>query len=203
MITTGTPRGPYAKTAFQRDKILRGALDYFGQYGYWGSTMRDIARSVGLSQAGLLHHFGSKTELLTAVLEERDRDTEERTRFGQEMSQTELDNIAAIVVYNATQPTIVRMFTTLSAEATSEEHPAHQYFRDRYVRISALIADRLRMGAASGEIAPLEDYEAASRVTLAVMYGLQVQWLLDPTVDMVGLFRQHLQSTYASSPLRK
>jgi AcrR family transcriptional regulator len=199
MAPTANVRGPYAKTKFQRDKILRGALDYFGQYGYWGSTMRDIARSVGLSQAGLLHHFGTKTELLTAVLEERDQDTEERARFTDETTDAHLDKIAMIVVLNETQPNIVRLFTTLSAEATSEEHPAHQYFRDRYVRVSSLIASRLQAGSASGEIAPLDDYEAAGRVTLAVMYGLQVQWLLDPTVDMVSLFRRHLQSTYPAS----
>jgi AcrR family transcriptional regulator len=199
----GTQRGPYAKTKFQREKILRAALDYFGQYGYWGSTMRDIARNVGLSQAGLLHHFGTKTELLTAVLEERDRETEERAHIGDERPDSALDGIAMIVVMNETQPNIVRLFTTLSAEATSEEHPAHQYFRDRYVRVSAVIADRLHAGATSGEIAPLDDYDAAARITLAAMFGLQVQWLLDPNVDMVGLFRWHLHSTYAAPTLRR
>jgi AcrR family transcriptional regulator len=199
---TGTVRGPYAKTKAQRENILRGALDYFGQYGYWGSTMRDIARSVGLSQAGLLHHFGTKTELLTAVLEERDRDTEERARLnyktGEKTGESDLENIAMIVVVNVTQPNIVRMFTTLSAEATNDGHPAHQYFRDRYVRVSSVIADLLRAGVASGEVVALDDFEAASRVTLAAMFGLQVQWLLDPTVDMVGLFREHLRLTYLS-----
>lgn len=196
MKGAGTPRGPYAKTKVQREKILRAALDYFGQYGYWGSTMRDIARSVGLSQTGLLHHFGTKTELLTAVLEERDRDTEERAHLSADTSESQLENIATIVVLNAEQPNIVRLFTTLSAEATSEEHPAHGYFRDRYVRVSAVIAELLRAAADGGEIAPLDDYEAAGRVTLAVMFGLQVQWLLDPAVDMVSLFRRHLRTTY-------
>jgi AcrR family transcriptional regulator len=192
----GAQRGPYAKTKVQREKILRGALDYFGQYGYWGSTMRDIARSVGLSQAGLLHHFGTKTELLTAMLEERDLESEERARVGDEVGDSALESIAKIVAVNATQPNIVRMFTTLSAEATNEDHPAHQYFRDRYVRVGTVIATWLRAAVASGEIATLADYEAAARVTLAVMYGLQVQWLLDRNVDMLGLFRLHLSSTY-------
>ncbi len=197
---SGTPRGPYAKTKYQREKILRAALDYFGQYGYWGSTMRDIARNVGLSQAGLLHHFGSKDELLTAVLEERDRETEERAHIGDDRGGSHLESIAAIVTYNQTQPNIVRLFATLSAEATSEDHPAHRYFRERYVRVSSLIAQQLRAGAKLGEFAPLESYEAASRVTLAVMYGLQVQWLLDPSVDMAALFRRHLESTYRPLP---
>jgi AcrR family transcriptional regulator len=192
----GTARGPYAKTALQREKILRGALDYFGQYGYWGSTMREIARAVGMSQAGLLHHFGTKTELLTAVLEERDRDTEDRARLHDKTSSSALENIATIVEVNETQPNIVRLFTTLSAEATSDEHPAHHYFRERYVRVAAVIADRLRAGVTTGEIAKQDDYDGAARVTLAVMFGLQIQWLLDPNIDMVGLFRRHLRSAY-------
>ncbi len=206
MNRPGSPRGPYAKTKLQREKILRAALDYFGQYGYWGSTMRDIARGVGLSQAGLLHHFGTKTELLTAVLEERDRETEERAHVADETAESHLESIAGIVAVNATQPNIVRLFTTLSAEATSEEHPAHRYFRDRYVRVSSVISDLLRSAASTGEIAPLDDYEETSRVTLAVMFGLQVQWLLDPNVDMVGLFHRHLASTYppkAKAPTRR
>ncbi len=196
---TGIVRGPYAKTKMQREKILRGALDYFGQFGYWGSTMRDIARGVGLSQAGLLHHFASKTELLTAVLEERDRETEKRAHLSDDNNESELEKIAAIVVINSTEPNIVRLFTTLSAEATSEGHPAHDYFRERYVRVSSVIAGRLRSGVASGEIAPMDDYELQGRITLAVMFGLQVQWLLDPSVDMVGLFRKHLRDAYAAN----
>jgi AcrR family transcriptional regulator len=160
--------------------------------------MRDIARGVGLSQAGLLHHFGTKTELLIAVLEERDRETSEQA-LGNDTSHSELDGIARIVELNQTQPNIVRLFTTLSAESTSEGHPAHQYFQDRYVRVSSRIADSLRSAVVSGEIGPLDDYAAASRLTLAVMFGLQVQWLLDPNVDMLGLFRRHLRTTYLST----
>ena len=193
MTKTGVRRGPYAKTHLQRDKILRSALEYFGQYGYWGSTMRDIARHVGLSQAGLLHHFGTKTELLTAVLEERDLDTSEHTRASEFHGASQLDGIAGIVATNVTQPNIVRLFATLSAEATSEVHPSHVYFRDRYVRVTKTIADRLREAARTKEIAPLTDYESAARITLAVMYGLQVQWLLDPTLDMLALFTEHLR----------
>ncbi len=132
------------------------------------------------------------------MLEERDRETNERA-LGNDSSHSELDGIARIVELNEKQPNIVRLFTTLSAESTSEAHPAHQYFQDRYVRVSSRIADSLRSATKSGEIGPLDDYSAASRLTLAVMFGLQVQWLLDPTVDMVGLFRQHLRSTYQTT----
>ena len=64
----GTGRGPYAKSARQRERIIATALEYFGQQGYHGTSMREIARETGLSQAGLLHHFPSKADLLIAVL---------------------------------------------------------------------------------------------------------------------------------------
>ena len=66
MTPTGRPRGPYAVAPIQREKILRGALEYFGHYGYWGSSVREIATHIGMSQASMRHYFGTKTELLTA-----------------------------------------------------------------------------------------------------------------------------------------
>ncbi len=45
----------------------------FGEQGFRGSSLREIAARVGISEAGLLHHFGSKAGFLTATLEERDR----------------------------------------------------------------------------------------------------------------------------------
>jgi AcrR family transcriptional regulator len=65
MTAVRKSRGPYANAPFQREKILRGALEYFGQKGYWGSSMRDIADHVGMSQASMRHYFGTKTELLS------------------------------------------------------------------------------------------------------------------------------------------
>ena len=40
--------------------------------GYQKASVRDIARAVGLSPAGLLHYFGSKEDLFVAILKARD-----------------------------------------------------------------------------------------------------------------------------------
>jgi AcrR family transcriptional regulator len=48
--------------------ILRAAAALIAQRGYHGTSMRDIARAVGLQMASLYHHFGSKQELLALIM---------------------------------------------------------------------------------------------------------------------------------------
>ena len=50
--------------------ILRAAAALIAQRGYHGASMRDLGRAVGLQMASLYHHFGSKQELLVAIMRE-------------------------------------------------------------------------------------------------------------------------------------
>jgi AcrR family transcriptional regulator len=192
MTAVRKSRGPYANAPFQREKILRGALEYFGQKGYWGSSMRDIADHVGMSQASMRHYFGTKTELLTAVLEERDLSSSEAAGRTEVVTGSHLGGMVQIVADNAQQPNIARLFTILSAEATSEDHPAHEFFRARYERVAGEVHDMLKGAMDHGEISTDVNLEQAARVVLATMAGLQLQWLLDPTVNMPDLFRDQI-----------
>ncbi len=65
-------RGSYAKGVAKRGEILDAALAVIGRDGYSRATVREIAGAVGLSQNGLLHHFGSKERLFVEVLRHRD-----------------------------------------------------------------------------------------------------------------------------------
>ena len=68
------PRGQYGKTAARRQEIVDAAVEVFGTMGYNKGSLREVADRVGMSQAGLLHHFPSKESLLEAVLTWRDDD---------------------------------------------------------------------------------------------------------------------------------
>jgi AcrR family transcriptional regulator len=50
--------------------ILRAAAVLIAERGYHGASMRDLGRAVGLQMASLYHHFGSKQELLVAIMRE-------------------------------------------------------------------------------------------------------------------------------------
>jgi AcrR family transcriptional regulator len=63
------PRGPYRNGVVRRRQIVMAAAVAFGQYGYHGASLRQIADQVGATNATLIAYFGSKEGLLVAVLE--------------------------------------------------------------------------------------------------------------------------------------
>jgi TetR/AcrR family transcriptional regulator len=52
-----------------RDRVLSVAQALFAERGYRGTSLRDIARRIGIKAPSLLHHFPSKEQLYLAVLD--------------------------------------------------------------------------------------------------------------------------------------
>ena len=63
---TASPARKGDRTALQ---ILDAAEDLFGEYGFSGTTLRDVATRVGIQIPSLYNHFESKEALYAAVLE--------------------------------------------------------------------------------------------------------------------------------------
>lgn len=53
-----------------RERLIREAIRLFGEKGYNGTPLQDLADAVGVSKPSLLHHFPSKEALRTAVIDE-------------------------------------------------------------------------------------------------------------------------------------
>jgi len=178
------------KRVNRREEILRAATDAFAAQGFNNTSLADIAAGLGVTPAGVLHHFGSKTDLLTAVLERRDSDDPPPAGGGM------LDHLVATAQRNAEQPGTTRLYAVLSAESATAGHPAQDWFRSRYEGLRAdverALLDRLGLPAADGVPADVRDAAAA---IIAVMDGMQVQWLLAPdSVDMAGATRAVIES---------
>ena len=171
----------------RRAEIVRAALEVIAERGYRGASLAAVAERVGLTQQGLLHHFPTKDALLVAVLAQRDQwDAMPHNRW-------RTDLLCSLVEYNTMRPGIIQTFSALLGESVTEGHPARAYFTDRYRQVRAGITaslrteygDRLPNGLTPERTAPL---------LVAVMDGLQYQWLLDPdSVDMPGAFRDFLR----------
>jgi AcrR family transcriptional regulator len=52
-----------------RQGILDAALDLFAENGFFGTSMRDIARAVGVRESALYHHFVSKEAILEGLMQ--------------------------------------------------------------------------------------------------------------------------------------
>jgi AcrR family transcriptional regulator len=62
--------GRVSDPASARGRLLREALGLFTRQGYARTTVRDLARAVGIQSGSLFHHFSSKEDLLCAALGE-------------------------------------------------------------------------------------------------------------------------------------
>jgi AcrR family transcriptional regulator len=194
MAAPGRTRGNYAKTAGRRREILEAGIDVFSTNGFRSGSIREIAERVGMSQAGLLHHFPSKTDLLAEVLRLRDEKALEILRSDTPPGIDTLRDMVELVAHNATVPGLVELHCVLSAEATSPDHPAHDYFRERYDRTIRSMEEAFAQLERDGQLAPGLTPSAAARGLVAMSDGLQVQWLLDPaSVDMADEMRRYLQ----------
>src|SRR5215467_16008362 len=69
VTSSGRRRGrpPKAAAGDTKEELLQAALTLFAAKGYEGTSVRDIARSVGLSESVLYAHFDSKRAIFDAV----------------------------------------------------------------------------------------------------------------------------------------
>lgn len=179
-------RRPRAETALRREAILQAAMVTFGAKGYYNGSLVEVADQVGMTHAGVLHHFGSKDQLLLEVLEYRDRTDVEHLEGRQPPTGLGLfHHLVRTARLNSERPGIVQTYAVLSAESVTENHPGQAWFRDRYIVLRGLVKAALIEVCDAADPPREEDLDAAAAAVLAVMDGLQVQWLLDPdTVDL-------------------
>jgi AcrR family transcriptional regulator len=190
---TSRPRGGYAKGRERRDAILAAANEVFATRGFRGASLATIARRVGVSEPGLLHHFASKEELLLELLTLRDQHDDERIAQAFDAHAHVLEVLLALCRQNAERPGIVRLFTILAAESVDPDHPAHAWFVDRYRDRRSQLAQQLAIEQREGTVATDVDAHTAAAQILAMFDGLQIQWLLEPdATDMVALFGDFL-----------
>jgi AcrR family transcriptional regulator len=180
-------RGPYRNGERRREQIIDAASTVFAEFGYAGGSVRTIADRVGVSPATLLQHFGSKEGLLMAVLKEWDR----RTIEAGLTDVSGLDyfrRMPQVMASHLDRRGLLELFTTIAAETTSPTHPAREFIQRRYANNRATLSTHLREAVAAGDIASLSDAEIDQEVRLmdAVLDGIGLQWLLDPSTDVVA-----------------
>ena len=194
-MTTPISRGPYAKGIAKREEILRTALEVFAAGGAKGSSLRGLAEAAGLSQAGLLHYFGSKEELFVEVLRARDQGDIE-TFQDEDVVRT----LVRVIRHNLDVPGLVELYARLSVAAADPAHPGHAFFVERYAAFRALFRQYVRGMQERGELDPGLDPEGVATLILAAADGLQTQWMLDPSIDMAARVAELWTIIAASQP---
>jgi AcrR family transcriptional regulator len=176
----------------RRLQILDAATELFANAGYRGTGLAGIAAQVGVTQAGLLHHFGSKEALLEAVV--RHRSEQDAPLIEQVMGDGGLgmlNRLHLLAEHNVERAGLSPLFTVLVAENLLPAHPANDFFVERYRQLRRAIVAGLKAGQKRGEIRKGVNLTAVSARIVAALDGLRTQWLLDPDeVDLVRSYRE-------------
>jgi len=184
-VTNDAPTRRYAKGDAKRRDILSAALTVISERGYRNSSLQEIADSVGLTKAGVLHYFDSREGLLVEVLRERDNADGENLVGKGEDSVTLLEFAAQ---HNHEVPGLVELFSRLVVESEAEEHPGHDYIGERYAELERNLSRDIRARQAAGTMRADIDPEVFARVLTAVSDGIQLQWLHDRSIDMSATY---------------
>ena len=187
---------PYARTQRRREEIVKAASQIFATRGYRGSSVVEIADAVGMTHAGVLHHFGSKDQLLIEVLADRDQsDVDQLEGHHAPAGKAFLRHLIKTAQLNSTRPGIVQAYAALSGESITDDHPARPWFESRYEGLRAMLRAALVESLGESEAPTDNEVDAATAAIIAAMDGLQLQWLLSPdAIDMPAAVRLVIES---------
>ena len=193
MPRTSPKRDGYARGRETRERIIRRAVVVFADRGYRGGSLKEVADGIGISQAGLLHHFASKQELLAEVLDRLDEGRPGELAADAPSGWALLRSAEAAAERTSEEEQLARLVTTLLGEAVAADHPAREHFRARHAsdrsRVRAAVAHAQR----NSDVDVRLDPEVVAVMLLALLDGLRLQWLLDPeSVDMAHAVRSFL-----------
>lgn len=166
-------------------RILEAAYENFLKFGYHGASLREIAAASGISHPGVRHHFETKEALLIAALAERDKRASLQSRDLIAAQGITTETLVAILRSNVETSNLGQLFIMMAAQASDPEHPAHEYFAQRYSKMRSMYAKFLTAGQRSGTVSKTVDVQRAAIQLIALVDGIQIQWTLNPNCDEV------------------
>lgn len=170
--------------AGRRSEITDVAAALLAERGYWGLTMAKVAKEAGITVQGVLHHYPSKDDLMLAVLARRDElDFQAILPTGHEVRDVRefIGVVDELVLLNSRRRGLIQLYTVLAAESLSPTHPAHGFFNERFVQ-------GVRAFARLAELWHDHPQQLGLEV-LCALDGLQVNWLRDPRLDLLQMWR--------------
>jgi AcrR family transcriptional regulator len=176
--------------------VLDAARTAFEDAGYDGASLRDIAAAAGVSPGTVLHHFGSKQELLYATLFSALEEALEAAvaGVGPPPLEDQLDRLArAVFLHYQERPRLSRV---LLKESLFAEPPWAERFQGQTAGVHAAVVQLGEEAAARGELSPAVDLQLLGMAWLSFFYFALLAWAQgahpDPARLVRAQFAQHI-----------
>ncbi len=196
MPTTHRPKTSSAKGLETRDRIVDVAVRFIARNGARGTSLADIAAEAGVSQAGLLYHFGTKEALLNAVMDRHLAFTEEWLwGYGPDPGVKIVDIIARHMASWPSQHddkvySLLGMNTVVLGENVSGDADLHPRLVEGYRTTIDRVTATLRSAQQRGEMRDDLDPRLKAMEIIAFCYGIEAAWLVDPAIPVADAAAQ-------------
>src|SRR6201998_1559627 len=178
------PRSPGRRT-----EILDAFVRYVAERGYDRTNIGDIADELGMSKGTIVHHFGTKVQMLRELEETPLPRQLDVLRMAWDRLAAPHERIAAIIYASALLQVIARDATVASQREVVQlsDDPAMQHVRKLRHQLQTLTIDEIRNGIESGVFRSVD----AELAALQLWGSLQWMWVwFDPvgsrTPEQVG-----------------
>ncbi|MEZ0578389.1 TetR/AcrR family transcriptional regulator [Nocardioides sp. MH1] len=183
---TAAPR-TRGRPGYDRETVLRRAIELFNRHGYDATSVGDIAADLGITKSAIYHHFASKESMLSAALDEA---LEELNRLVDATAATQ-----AATAYDRLRATVegaVRILashlpavTLLLRVRGNSEIEQRALVRRRH--IDEQLASLVRQAADEGALRTDVDPELISRLVFGMVNSLVEWYHPDGSVDPAAL----------------
>lgn len=159
--------------------ILSCALDAFSENGFHGTTVRDLARRVGVTVPSLYYHHENKEAVLVTLLDDAVRELIARV----EAAVADADDDPVARFANAVEAIVLTMTNRAKRSALDTElrHVAAES-RDNYIasrkRMELLATDLVRDGVEQG-VFELDEIDETVRALLGMFQSIPRWYRLD------------------------
>ena len=186
--TEPPPSAAIPRNRARRDQILSAAAKLFGENGFHGSSMAELAKRAGMSVGHIYHYFENKDAIIEALVDREMKELpgmlDEVIYPGDDVLTTLMDRLDATVDRRLDRDKLP-VWLEILAEAARNPRIAEKLH-------TADAASRQRLGhAVSVRLAGLGEREVADRVEAisATFYGLIYRAVHNPYLDHDAVVR--------------
>ncbi|MEV5835908.1 TetR/AcrR family transcriptional regulator [Nocardia sp. NPDC052112] len=142
--------------------ILEAALEVFYEHGFHGTTVRELARRVGLTVPALYYHYENKEGILVALLEMSTGDLSWRVRAAAEAAGASPEaRLANVIEAIALHMTLRSRLAALDSETRHLSADNRKRYAMRRKEIENLMFEIVESGAYAGTFVAPEPVETA------------------------------------------
>lgn len=185
------PKKRMGRPGHDRNSVLQTAVSVFNEHGYNATSMDTLARNLGISKAGIYHHFESKEEILQLALHEGLGQLEQVVSSVAESTEPAVDRLIQVVTEAVKLVTSRLPYVTLLLRVRGNsdiERAALERRRTVDREFSKLVQAAIDEGGLRSDIDP----QLASRLLFGMINSIGVWYRPDGNEEKASALASHV-----------